>query len=331
MQVIDTLHQSLNDPETRDEVLLYMGQVPIFTGLAQEQLLSIVAAGEACSYAAREVVFSQEAPGAELHVVLEGAVHLIRKVPTGEGKLVKKCEKGSSFGEIGFITGGPRNLSASAGPEGSLHLVIRRESFDKLLEAQPHIGLTIYQDLLDAIRRRLDSVPIHFRNYVMWGYRPPQMPKELDAQLLGHDISKATVMAGVGAGTGLVGALLASWLVPVIVPDIAPHAQKLALTLGLTATVVGGVLGQLAGGYYDRYEDWSLSERRHPRSCVNCKFVLWDEATGKTDCFYRVEKILQVTFRPGKRFDSYTDCPSFDALPAEEKIEKATRDQIKPE
>jgi hypothetical protein len=124
------------------------------------------------------------------------------------------------------------------------------------------------------------------------------------------------------------GGLAFGQILPVLKPELAAAVQSVTIAASVGLGVACGVAGGLSGSYLDKVEDEQKFARQHPRSCINCKFVLWDEATGQHDCFYRVEKMFQIMFKPGRKFDTYTDCPSYDAALPDEKIKVQRRDTI---
>ncbi|MBI4861998.1 MAG: cyclic nucleotide-binding domain-containing protein [Candidatus Riflebacteria bacterium] len=326
MEVIQGFKESLQDPEKREQILLYMGQVSIFTGMTQQQLLTLARHCEARSYGPQEKIFVQDEPGHDLHIVLEGKVYLIRRLPSGEAKLITTKEQGTSFGEVGFVTKAGRNLSAVAGHSGTLQLVLTRDEFDRIIAQEPQIGFSLFKDLLDTVTRRMEWLPPFFRNYLLWGYKPPESTEEeKQAEVT---VAKTPLLAGAGGAAGLLGGVLFGVIVPHFQPALAGQTQPVMISSAVALAIAGAVVGGGIGGYLEKVEDEVKFGRKHHRSCINCKFVVWNEANGTSDCFYRVEKLFQVTFRPGRSFDSYTDCPSFDPLGSDEKVKAQRRDTI---
>jgi len=327
VETLDNFSQYLEDPSRREQILLYLGQVPIFSTIAPEKLFALVQKCEARVYKPKEVVFVQDSPGNDLHLVIEGAVLLIRKVSSGEGKLIATSEEGSSFGEVGFITGAPRNLSAVAGPEGSTQLVLARTEFDELIAQSPDIGFTVFKNILDTINHRMEWLPPFFRNYILWGYRPPQTENQTEGSM-DPGYAKASLMGLAGGAAGVVGGLAFAFFLKMTRPELAQAAQSVMMLAAIILGIAGAVAGGATGSYYDKIEEDLRFGKVHPRSCINCKFVVWDENSGKSSCFYQVEQIFQVTFRPGRSFDTFSDCPSFDPASPEGKIKKEVRDTI---
>jgi hypothetical protein len=326
MEVVSQFQQSMGDEETRELVLLYMSQVGIFNGLSPNQLLALVQRCEARSYEAREMIFTQDTGGTDLHLVLEGSVELFRKLTTGEGRQIATREKGSSFGEIGFITGASRTLSAVNGTGPSLQLVLSRTEFDGVVQADPQIGFVVFQQLLETMSNRMDWLPPMYRNYLMWGYRPPDDPSAGIGEA--PNISKSKVLGLTGGAGGLVGGLLLGLALSSLGAGGSLTLPVLAGISGLAIGAGGFIAGSVIGAQIEKQEESWIFQRKHPRSCANCKFVIWKEGGETPDCFYKVEKMLQVTFKPGLSFDTYTDCPSFDPVQPEEKVRAQKRDTM---
>jgi response regulator RpfG family c-di-GMP phosphodiesterase len=85
----------------------FLGALP---GAALDDLLS---RGERKSYSAGERLFSAGDPGRSLHVVVSGAVNILREgdLPT---VLLQRVEPGQLFGKIALLQPGPRTASAVA-------------------------------------------------------------------------------------------------------------------------------------------------------------------------------------------------------------------------
>src|SRR5262249_24369767 len=157
-----------------------------------------------------------------------------------------------------------------------LHLVLTRKKFDELLKQEPEtIGYTIYRDLSASIWKRVNAVPIHYRNYVLWGYSPPQLPEELDPHKLLSNFSKTATLALMGLCIGLLGAWTTVFVFKKQYQALALEKSTILLYMSACLAFVGSGVGGMLGWYYDHFEEWSLSERRHPRSCANCRFSVW--------------------------------------------------------
>lgn len=292
-------------------------KVPLFARLTAEQLAAVAARARLKTYAPRETIFQQESSGTALFVVMTGKVLLIRRLPEGPARLIGTKEGGASFGEMPFITGEQRTLTALAGAHGAETAVLMRDDFDLVIRRDPQIGFTVLRDALSGFGERMAWLPPIFRNWITWGYRPP---RESLAEGPGPQsrLAKVPFLSLGGAMFGLFASVSLSMTLPVVKPDlwrlVEPIGRHVALSLVLTGALAGGV----AGAIWEYAEDAWRRRQKHPRSCANCRFVVWNESSRTPDCIYRVDGMLHVSFQPGREHDTFTDCPSFDSsLPDE--------------
>lgn len=319
-------HTSLSDPETRSLVLLYLGQVPFFHGLSPNQLMAIAHTSRCISYDPWELIFQQGDEGTDLHIVIEGTVRMVQRADEdGNARLIATRERGDAFGEIGFLAHSPRSLTAQNGPEHGLHLVLSRRDFDGLVAGQPSVGVGVFTELFQTLMRRMEYVPPFFRNYVFWGYRarPTEKNPVVDPEPW---MSKAKALAIGGMIWGGAGSLFMYWLNMWLAK---PYQRDIpASTVIMAFALAGLVAGFLVGSVFERIEDALNFARKSPRSCGNCKFAVWREGDPEPTCFFASSQMTTVAMRPGKRFDTYTNCPSFELAARDERVRRRVVDTM---
>jgi hypothetical protein len=321
MEVCETLPIMMSRAQDqRGRVAETLSKVPIFARLTTEQLHALADRCQIRSYGPRETIFVQESPGTDLHVVLSGKVMLIRRLPEGPARLITTKEQGTAFGEMPFITGEQRSLTAISGPNGSLQIVLKRGDFDEVIRFVPEIGFTVFREVLVGFGDRMSWLPPLFRNYLVWGYRPPK--ESINEDESAGRLSKVPFLSLAGGAGGLLAAWTLTYLIGVLKPELGNVIKSVATTAAAALVVAGALSGGLAGSLYEWAEDSWRRSRKHARSCANCKFVVWHEGSKKHDCLYQVEKMLQVIFKPGASYDTYTDCPSFDSSLPEDRAAK---------
>lgn len=318
MNVMAQFHESLEDPETRGLVLSYLGQVPFFHALKTDQLLALAAASRCISFEPSELIFRQGDEGTDLHIIIEGSVRMVQRADEeGHAKLVATRARGDAFGEIGFLAHSPRALTAQNGPEAGLHLVLKRSDFDTLVAGEPTIGVGVFTELFDTLMRRMEYVPPFFRNYVFWGYRA--RPTEQSATLEGEPwLSKTKAFALGGLLWGAAGSALMFWLNAQIASPYQRTIPHSTYTMAFAAA--GLVAGVILGAVTEHVEEGLRFRRRSPRSCGNCKFAVWRDGLDKPECFFKNSQMATIAIRPGRRFDTYTNCPSFELAPRDERV-----------
>ena len=130
------LHLKLSDS---DRALLY-GE-PWFSSLPAVLQGRIVADSELRTYRKGEVILREGEPGTGMGVVLEGQVHLTRRLDSGADTLVDVGHAGIWFGSYGALTGGGASIGG-------------------LLAATPVRALFLP---LAAVERIVDDEPRHYR------------------------------------------------------------------------------------------------------------------------------------------------------------------------
>jgi len=186
----------LDDRQFLADVAVAMAQVPLLSGLNAVQHERLARRGRLDYHEPRTKIFVQNTRGDDIIVVLDGEVTLIRQEPDRTTRVISTKAPGSSFGEIGFVTGSPRTLTAIAGRRGALVLKISRAEFENGTRDDPSIGLAVFRELLETIQQRMHGLPPFFRNYLLWGYRTPAL--ETGASESFKPLSKVLLMAVAG-------------------------------------------------------------------------------------------------------------------------------------
>ena len=110
-----------------------------------------------------ETVFHQGDPGDALHVVASGRVKVVLPSPdTGEPAILATLGPGGFFGELAMLDGEPHSASVVA-LEPTETLVLGRDDFERLFEAEPTIRRSLVLALARELRRLTDHVEaLHF-------------------------------------------------------------------------------------------------------------------------------------------------------------------------
>jgi CRP-like cAMP-binding protein len=177
MEVLSASVGTVANLGLQKKIVRGLAQVPMFTGLDPAQLLALAREMQAHVYQPGERIFEKGDEGEELHLVLEGTVHLTDPDERGAGeRVVVTVGPGEAFGEIGFLTDAGRSLCAVNGPAESLQFLLSRLDFDRLVSQMPAVGCAVYRQLVEVVASRLQELPLALRNYLMWGYGSPPSP-----------------------------------------------------------------------------------------------------------------------------------------------------------
>ncbi len=120
-----------------------MADTPGGTGLAvEEQFFSKVAPGE--------FVFRENEPGAEMYIIQDGEVEIVKQLH-GELRQVAVLEEGDFFGEMAILEDMPRTAAARALTSATL-LRIDRTTFNQLIRHNPEISVRMLRKLCHRLR-----------------------------------------------------------------------------------------------------------------------------------------------------------------------------------
>ncbi|MBN1139762.1 MAG: cyclic nucleotide-binding domain-containing protein [Anaerolineae bacterium] len=127
--------------------------VPIFRRLSPEKLAEMSAGLERRYLAAGQVLFNQGDAGDELYIIQEGCVAIF--TPSidrpGQEKPLRLFKAGDLLGEMALIDCQPRSLSART-LEPTRLLVLRGDSFRRLVRDDPAVAVAVMSGLSDRIR-----------------------------------------------------------------------------------------------------------------------------------------------------------------------------------
>jgi Cyclic nucleotide-binding domain/FHA domain len=113
-----------------------------------------------CSYKAGDTVFEEGQAGAEMFIIQEGEVEIL-KDSEGNSHQLALLEEGDFFGEMAILESLPRTATARAVTDCAL-VRIDRNSFDQLVKHDPEIAIRMLRKLSFRLRQAgptlIDSV-----------------------------------------------------------------------------------------------------------------------------------------------------------------------------
>ena len=135
----------------------------LFAGLDDATLTLCADAMRGRKFRRGEVVFHVEDPGDALFVVSSGEIKIV--LPSEEGAepvILTTLGRGGFFGELALLDGRPRSASAIA-VRAAEALVLRRDTFDRLVDAEPALRRAMFASLTGEIRRLTGQIAdLHF-------------------------------------------------------------------------------------------------------------------------------------------------------------------------
>jgi HEAT repeat protein len=128
------------------ELVLVLRGIPLFSALAPAELQRVAAISEERSYSKGEVIGAEGELGDEMHVVLDGAVRVVRS----DGGTIARRGAGDAIGEMSVITRTPRVASLIA--DGNVRaLRIGHREFEAMVRERPDIALAVMRVLAERL------------------------------------------------------------------------------------------------------------------------------------------------------------------------------------
>jgi CRP/FNR family transcriptional regulator, cyclic AMP receptor protein len=132
--------------ESEAALLKKLHTVPLFSGLKEKQLKSILASGKQQSYAEGRVIVAEGEAGVGFYLILDGGVEVKRK-----GRAVAKLGTGNFFGEMSLLDSNPRSSDVVA-TSPTTCLVLSSWDFQALAESHNEIAMNLLKTLVHRLR-----------------------------------------------------------------------------------------------------------------------------------------------------------------------------------
>jgi CRP/FNR family transcriptional regulator, cyclic AMP receptor protein len=143
---------STNQSESSLSVSQLLDGLSLFAGLSTARRRSLAQECYIRRVPRGAYLFLQGDPADAFYIVGSGSIAIVLSSPEGRELVINEMRPGDCFGELGLLTGETRSTHALArSPKGSDVLVIPRETFLTMLEAEPSLA----RRLLETTARRL--------------------------------------------------------------------------------------------------------------------------------------------------------------------------------
>ena len=129
----------------------YLKQVPLFTGLAEEEIQELMALAKRRTFRSGEVIFHRDDPGQVLYVMKEGKVKICLISPDGQEISLAVLGKGDCFGEFAILDSLPRSADAVAMEKVECY-TLQRSDFHNAVMKNPKIAIQIMEVLTKRLR-----------------------------------------------------------------------------------------------------------------------------------------------------------------------------------
>jgi CRP/FNR family cyclic AMP-dependent transcriptional regulator len=135
--------------------LWYLKHIRLFDGLSQTEMQEMERITRMQAVKKRQPLYLPGDPSSNVYLLKQGRVKLASTAVSGKEVTFEILEPGEIFGELEVLEGLPRETAAEA-LDDTLICVIRREDFDKYLEAHPNITVRLTK-LIGLRLRRIQS------------------------------------------------------------------------------------------------------------------------------------------------------------------------------
>ena len=135
----------------RRGIMETLRKVPLFSGLADEQLGHLGSVVRKNRYTPSSVILAEGEPGDNLFLLLEGSAKVTRAGSQGREVVIAFIRAGEFFGELSILDGQARSASVVALEDSQVY-VIERSDFIGLIRRDPDLSIHLLQELARRIR-----------------------------------------------------------------------------------------------------------------------------------------------------------------------------------
>jgi CRP-like cAMP-binding protein len=176
--------------------------VEVFENLSDDELARVADAGDVREVGAGEVLFRPGDSSDRMHVVLRGAVEIVRATPDQpEPGPVAYISPGEIIGDMALFTGAVRRSGARV-PETALLWSISRQAFEQLVEAFPGYGLTLARIFARRLEAFITDMRAQRRKELTGHLRYFDMLTVVQTLVSSNQTGVLTILDGNGANFG---------------------------------------------------------------------------------------------------------------------------------
>lgn len=129
-----------------------LAKVPIFSGLAEDELSFLAQRAVQRGFSAGEAVFGEGEPCSGLYIVESGHVRIFKSSADGREQVLSIDGPGSSIAELPVFDGGSYPASVTAIDDAAL-LFVSKQDFQDLCLAHPKVALKVLKVVGARLRR----------------------------------------------------------------------------------------------------------------------------------------------------------------------------------
>jgi CRP/FNR family transcriptional regulator, cyclic AMP receptor protein len=130
---------------------MYLGTLPLFAGLAGEELAELARCLGRRMFGRGVFVFHKGSPGKFLYIIESGRIRLFSISDTGQEISLNVLGSGEFFGELAVLDGNPRSTGAVT-LEPTVTLLLHGEDLLRILDTSPCLARNLIQVMTDRMR-----------------------------------------------------------------------------------------------------------------------------------------------------------------------------------
>lgn len=100
------------------------------------------------------IIFNEGSRNAEMYIIVEGSVTVIKEDASSQGKVLSVITKGKVFGEMALFDGQPRSAKVIANDDTTM-LVLSRDNLDRFIDDIPKLAAKLLLKLAALISYKL--------------------------------------------------------------------------------------------------------------------------------------------------------------------------------
>jgi CRP-like cAMP-binding protein len=159
-------HKIKRVPDSNDQALGAISQVPIFDALEGEEVRTLIQHMGYFTAAAGEVIFEEGEDGDHVCFIVSGSVEVLKTVGETEQVTIATLKRGRSVGEMAIVDKLKRSATVRAKEKTNL-LVISREQFEDILKRYPPLGIKILKGLAMMLSHNLRKTATRLADYML--------------------------------------------------------------------------------------------------------------------------------------------------------------------
>ena len=142
-----------------DEILEVLSPLALFEGFSAQECSELCEYLECYGAPSNAAIIHEGEPGDFLVIVVTGRIHVIKRAPEGEAKVVAEVGPGAFLGEMSLIDGKPRFASCVSVEPVDL-AVLTREQLNAVMVDHPRLGQKLLLMLLRLTTMRLREATV---------------------------------------------------------------------------------------------------------------------------------------------------------------------------